>query len=292
MLQTSCDIHQHLCHLHSCSTQHLPLDPQPLLLSPITSHHHFLMEYLLKVMQIFRHLKAIFFHDGPRTSLSLQKATLSSSNGINKVPPSATTGNQTGPTRKSMIPPLRTALPLSFPTSMSNSETLGILMKYGLTIKSNYGAIISHEGTSLNDIDDNHFDFYPSIPRRHVIDLDDPDEFPISFPSSPNPRHRRLFVLLLVIKLFFVSVVTMLPIYVFLLASSSDHPLTKMNNSNSGQILFIVVVCHKYSFSFLFLLRHSFYSSDYVSPYGIPSSYHMHMYSSLPSYVPIISLSS
>ena len=113
-----------------------------------------------------------------------------------------------------------------------------------------------------------------------------------TFPSSPNPRHQRLSVLLLVIKLFFVSVVTMLPIYVFLLASSSNHPLTKMNNSNSGQILFIVVVCHKYSFSFLFLLRHSFYSSDHVSPYGIPSSYHMHMYSSLPSYVPIISLSS
>ena len=181
-LQTSWYIHQHLCHLHSCSTQHLPLDPRPLLLLPITSHHHFLMEYLLKVMQIFRHLKAIFFHDGPRTSLSLQKATLSSSNGINKSPPSATTGNQTGPTRKSTIPPLRTALPLSFPASMSDSETLVIPMKYGL---SNYGAIISHEGTSLNDIDDNHFDVYPSIPRCHVIDLDDPDEFPISFKYIP-----------------------------------------------------------------------------------------------------------
>ena len=153
-------------------------------------------------MQIFRHLKAIFFHNGPRTSLSLQKATLSSSNGINKLPPSATTGDQTGPTRESTIPPLRTALPLSFPTSMSDYETLGIPMKYGLTIKSNYRAIISHEGTSLNDIDDNHFNFYPLIPRRHVIDLDDPDEFPISFkyiplitkPTSskvvhPPPRH-------------------------------------------------------------------------------------------------------
>ena len=76
MLQTSWDIRQHLCHLHSCSTQHLPLNPRPLLLLPITSHHHFLMEYLLKVMQIFRHLKAIFFHDGPRTSSSLHPLLL------------------------------------------------------------------------------------------------------------------------------------------------------------------------------------------------------------------------
>ena len=84
-----------------------------------------------------------------------------------------------------------------------------------------------------------------------------------TFPSSPNPHCQRSFVLLIIIKLFFVNVIDKLPICMFLPPSSNDHPLTNnpSNIRNSGQISFSAVVCHEYSFFFFF--HHSLYSSDY-----------------------------
>jgi hypothetical protein len=143
------------------------------------------MEYLLRTIRIFGRLKVIFFHDGPKTSSSLQRKTFPSSNCINKSLPSSTTGSQTGVSAECTIPLSRTASLLPSPASMSDSVPLGIPTRYGSTTESSYGSIDSHDYDTSNNIDDDDFDFYPSIPRRDGIDLGDPEEFPISFKYIP-----------------------------------------------------------------------------------------------------------
>ena len=145
------------------------------------------MELLSGVIQIFGRLKAIFFHDGLETSSSPPITTPSSSNGINKSSSSVTTGYRIGALVESMTIPSRTASPLSSLASTSGSVPLDIPTKYGSTTTSSCESIDLLDDNSSINIDDDYFDFSPSLPRRKGFDLDygEPDDFPISFKYIP-----------------------------------------------------------------------------------------------------------